>query len=85
MQYKIVSTNKFNKRGKRLLKNDDRLSLKLKGCLKLISENPQHPSLRLHKLYNSNYYSGVSLTMQIRILIKFEGDPNIFNGHRFSR
>jgi len=76
MEYKIISNNYFNKKGEKLLTKNNRLNTKLKVCLKTLSENPLHLSLRLHKLENTNYYS-ISLTMKIRILIRMNGN-NIF-------
>lgn len=38
-----------------------------------LQDNPNHPSLRLHKLSGESVYS-ISVTMSIRMVVAFRGD-----------
>ncbi|KKU99461.1 MAG: hypothetical protein UY33_C0031G0001 [Candidatus Amesbacteria bacterium GW2011_GWA1_48_9] len=41
--------------------------------MRLLLENPRHPSLRLHKYHGKEWWS-VSVDMSIRVLVSFEAD-----------
>lgn len=68
----VIITGKFKKRASKFLKGHKELVPKFKKTLKLLEENPHHPSLRLHKLNGKldDYYS-VSLNLKYRILLDF--------------
>jgi len=70
MSYKIIRTQKFMKKLTKLIKKNPSLKAKISKTLKLLANDINHPSLRLHKLKGdkSNFYS-VSIDMQYRIII----------------
>jgi len=45
--------------------------------LKLLLENPQHPSLRLHKMRGYTNRWEISVTMRYRITFDIEGDEYV--------
>ena len=71
-RYRLIFTDSYLKREKRFLKRHPELIDKYKKVLKLLELNPNHPSLRLHKLKGklSGKYS-VSITMSYRIILTF--------------
>lgn len=72
MNYKIIITEEFDKKIKKFLKKHFDLYLKVSKTLTLLSDNPFHPSLRLHKLKgNLGEYHSVSIDMSYRIVIEF--------------
>ena len=70
--FQLVFTETYLKREKKFLKNHTDLIERYKKVLKLLELNPNHPSLRLHKLKGkfSDKYS-VSITMNYRIILTF--------------
>jgi len=71
----IYPSRQFLKDLKSLYK-DSRYQTKVKKILYLLQQNPNHPSLRLHKLSGTNNYS-ISVDMSIRIIINIDSD-NIY-------
>ena len=72
MNYKIIITEEFDKKIKKFLKKHFDLYSKVSKTLTLLSDNPFHPSLRLHKLKgNLGEYHSVSIDMSYRIVIEF--------------
>jgi len=72
MNYKIIITEEFDKKIKKFLKKHFDLYSKVSKTLTLLSDNPFHPSLRLHKLKgNLEEYHSVSIDMSYRIVIEF--------------
>jgi len=72
MNYQIVITDEFDKKIKKFLKKHSDLYPKVAKTLTLLSDNPWHPSLRLHKLKgNLCEYHSVSIDMSYRIVIEF--------------
>lgn len=73
----IIYTESYNKRAKKFIKKHPDLLSQYEKTLKLLEINPQHPSLRLHKLKGklSELYS-VSINISYRISIDFiiDGD-----------
>jgi len=57
----------------KLTKRDLKLRKKITEKIDLVSRNPSHPSLRLHKILSSGYWS-VSVDKSIRILLIFKKD-----------
>jgi len=71
-KYRLIFTESYLKREKRFLKRHPELVDRYKKVLKLLELNPNHPSLRLHKLKGklAGKYS-VSITMSYRIILTF--------------
>ena len=75
MTYRLIFTESFERRATHFFKkHPDLLSLYEKKLV-LLSLNPRHPSLRLHKLAGKmeELYS-VSLNMQYRIILEFRSE-----------
>jgi mRNA-degrading endonuclease YafQ of YafQ-DinJ toxin-antitoxin module len=72
MAYKIIFTAEYEKRvSKFLKKHSDIKNLYIK-TIQLLELNPQHPSLRLHKLNGKHEgLHSVSINMQYRITLEF--------------
>jgi len=70
MSYKLVYDDKFIKKSVKFLKKHPDLKKRYYKILSILEENPFHPSLRLHKLKRTDYYS-ISITMNYRILLYF--------------
>jgi addiction module RelE/StbE family toxin len=72
MSYKIIITDDFYKKAKKIFKKHKDIINRYQKTLELLENNPYHPSLRLHKLQGKlfEYYS-VSITMEYRIIIDF--------------
>ncbi len=68
----IIYTDSYLKRAKRFIKKHPELISQYAKTLKLLELNPNHPSLRLHKLHGklSILYS-VSINISYRISIYF--------------
>ena len=70
MSYKLVYDEKFIKKSAKFLKKHSDLKERYYKILRILEDNPFHPSLRLHKLKSTDFYS-VSITMQYRIILYF--------------
>lgn len=68
---RVVPSLKFKKDLNNLIGKDGQYLKKTAKCMWLLSENLNHPSLRLHKLAGSKIYS-ISVDMKIRILIRID-------------
>jgi len=68
----IIYTNSYIRRAKKFIKKHPELISQYKKTLKLLEINPNHPSLRLHKLHGklSELYS-VAINISYRISIIF--------------
>jgi len=68
----ILYTESYNKRAKKFIKKHPDLLPQYEKTLKLLEINPNHPSLRLHKLKGklSELYS-ISINISYRINIDF--------------
>ena len=73
MPYHFTFTNRFTKRFKTLAKQEKK---QLKGKLRLLSENPLHPSLRTKRILGTNDLFESSINMKIRI-IWYYGDDKV--------
>jgi len=69
--YEIYFSRNFDKNLKRLVKNNLKLKVKIRKQIDLLSNDPKHPSLRLHKLSGENNWS-ISVTNEIRIIFTIE-------------
>lgn len=69
---KLVSTKRFEKSLEKLKNQHPELKNQYSKTIRLLEENPFHPSLRLHKLQGNlqDFYS-VSINMKYRILLDF--------------
>ena len=70
--YKLIFTETYLRREKKFLKQHPELIERYKKVLRLLELNPNHPSLRLHKL--SGKFQGkysISITTSYRIVITF--------------
>lgn len=70
---KLRLTGSFDGEYKRIIKGNTRLEKRVVKQLGIIQKNINHPSLRLHKLQSSNYWS-VSIDESIRILFIIEDE-----------
>ena len=70
--YEVVITESYEKIAKKWLKKHQDLQSKYINTLQLLSLNPSHNSLRLHKIKTplADIYS-VSINMQYRIILEF--------------
>lgn len=64
---KIHFTNSFTRKLKKLKQRNTSLEKQIEKALVLFQNNPNHPSLRLHKIKGSQAMS-LSVNMSIRIL-----------------
>ena len=69
---KLIFTESYEKRASKFIKKHPELKDKYIKTLSLLQLNPQHPSLRIHKLSGklSNVHS-ISITLSYRITIHF--------------
>lgn len=71
--YIIVLSDKFQKQISALAKSDPVIKRRLTKILNLLTQDVDHPSLRLHKLSGQDYWS-ISVTKSIRIISYIEND-----------
>ncbi len=70
---KLIATSRFDREFDRIIKKRRALAQRIDKTLTLFSANPNHPSLRLHKLSGGEVYS-LSVTMDVRILLEWQDD-----------
>lgn len=70
MRYCIVSTVVFKKRYQKLSANE---RTQVKSKLRILAQDPWHPSLRTKKIRGTAEFE-ISVNMDIRIAIAFEGN-----------
>lgn len=75
MPYKIYLTNSFDADLKKITSKNPKIKGKIEKTLVLLAEDPDHPSLRLHKVSRGQF--SVSVDMKIRIIIGIEGSKII--------
>jgi len=72
VKYKLIFTEAYNKRATKFLKKNPKIIETYRKTLKLLELNPQHPSLRLHRLQGKlKKLHSVSINMQHRITFEF--------------
>jgi mRNA-degrading endonuclease YafQ of YafQ-DinJ toxin-antitoxin module len=71
MSYQIVFGQGFEKKFKKLIKNNLAYKIKIQKTLKILNKNINHLSLRLHKLTSKNYWS-ISIDRDLRIIFYFQ-------------
>ena len=71
MSYRLVFTENYKKRAKRFAKQHPELKDQYRKTLHLLSQNPYHPSLRLHPLKGklANLHSA-SINLSYRITLE---------------
>lgn len=70
--WQLIYTPAYNKRAARFLKKHPELAAQYAKTLQLLELNPQHPSLRLHKLQGRlTALHSVSINMSYRITLEF--------------
>lgn len=73
MTYRLLFSDSYNKRAKKFLKRHPQIRSQYQKTLELLTLNPLHPSLRLHKLSGRlEGLSSVSINMRYRIILYFE-------------
>jgi mRNA-degrading endonuclease YafQ of YafQ-DinJ toxin-antitoxin module len=69
---KLIFTDSYEKRAKKFLKQHPELKDQYAKTLKLLSVNPSHPSLRLHRLQGKlSILHSVSINYSYRITLQF--------------
>ena len=70
--YEIIFTEAYEKKAREFFKVHKDLIKRYEKLLTLLRENPQHPSLRLHKLKGDlkEFYS-LSISKKFRIIVRF--------------
>ena len=70
--WQLIYTPAYNKRAARFMKKHPELAVQYAKTLQLLELNPQHPSLRLHKLQGRlSALHSVSINMSYRITLEF--------------
>lgn len=72
----LIPSLRFHRDLGKLEHKNERLKIAITKAMGRLQDNPNHPSLRLHKLSGQSVYS-VSVTMSIRMIIAFHGDDII--------
>lgn len=70
----------FKREYRRLVKKRPELKTKIRRRIKLLLDNPLHPSLRLHKVFSPKVGEVFSFSVErdIRILFRWQGEAVIF-------
>ena len=71
MKYSLTFTKRFEKNYKHLSEHEVR---QLKEKLKLLTENPLHPSLRTKRIQGTRDLFEFSVNMDIRVIWYYEND-----------
>ena len=70
--FELIFSDSYLKKEQKFFKKHKELLDRYKKVLHILRVNPNHPSLRLHKLQgNLKEYYSVSINMQYRIVINF--------------
>lgn len=75
MAYRFTYSPRFLKHFKSLTAQEKNL---LNRKLKLLAENPLHPSLRVKRIQGTDELFECSVNMDIRVIWQYEGDIVIF-------
>lgn len=70
---KLVVSSRFAADSNKIILGRAKLGNRISKTLKLLLENPEHPSLRLHKVSGTNNYS-IYVDMSIRIILHIKGE-----------
>jgi len=70
--FKIELSDSYEKKVIKFFKKHKDIYPQYKKTIEILQHNPQHPSLRLHKLKGKlNQFSSVSINMSYRIIVDF--------------
>ena len=70
--HEIKFSDGYEKRAIKFLKKHNDIYPQYEKTIELLQHNPQHPSLRLHKLQGKmTSFSSVSINMKYRVIIDF--------------
>ena len=70
--YEIKFADSYEKKAIKFLKKHKTIYPQYEKTIELLAYNPQHPSLRLHKLQGKmHHFSSVSINMKYRVIIDF--------------
>ena len=69
----LIPSLRFTRDLQKLEKNNQPLKKAIGKTMSRLQDDPNHPSLRLHKLSGLSAYS-ISVTMRVRMIIAFRGD-----------
>lgn len=70
--YKLVITESYRRRAKKFFAKHPEILKQYEKILKILCVNPEHPSLRLHKLSGKfTGLSSVSINISYRLIIHF--------------
>jgi mRNA-degrading endonuclease YafQ of YafQ-DinJ toxin-antitoxin module len=70
--HRVILSAAFTRQAKKLTRTHPHLKPKLKQILNYLLEDPNHPSLKLHKLAGTHNWS-VSVTRDIRLIFHWDG------------
>jgi mRNA-degrading endonuclease YafQ of YafQ-DinJ toxin-antitoxin module len=70
--FQVTASKSYQKELGKLIRRDTKIRKQVIKTLSLLSQDPKHPSLRLHKITGRNYFT-VSVNMDIRMIVKIEG------------
>ena len=72
MNYKIIYTDSYINKAKRFVKKHPELITQYEKTLKILENNPNHPSLRLHRLKGKlKDLHSISINISYRITLEF--------------
>ncbi|MCI5163112.1 MAG: plasmid stabilization protein [Candidatus Electrothrix sp. AX5] len=72
MTYRLIYTDKYLKKAVKFVKKNPELRSQYEKALKILERNPQHPSLRLHRLQGRlKDLHSVSINISYRITLEF--------------
>ena len=72
MKYELIFTESYTRRAATFLRKHPEIRNQYQKALELLELNPQHPSLRLHKLSGTlSDFNSVSINISYRITLEF--------------
>lgn len=72
MRYELIVADRYLKKLRKFVKKHPEVLSQYAKTIVLLENNPQHPSLRLHKLQGKlNDYYSISINMNYRIIVDF--------------
>ena len=72
MNYKLIYTDSYINKAKQFVKKDPELIIQYEKTLKILENDPQHPSLRLHRLKGKlKDLHSISINISYRITLEF--------------
>ena len=78
MVYEIVFSKNFGRSLRKIVRNNPNLKAKIRKQVEMLSLDPGHSSLRIHKLSGTNNWS-VSVTDDMRIIFTIDGKTLLCN------